>query len=255
MLKLVPKLSLQLNAEYTDIDLRNFVSSLPQASAPVTLAFPDRFVRDSNGTLTTVDLRPVNFASHREKRLRWGLSMNAKLVGGPLPGTPGAPRGKAPPGTYFQLTANHTMVFSDEIVIRPGLASVDLLNGGAIGIGGGRVRHQVDGTAALNSGGLGARLGVTWRGASQLQSRIGTVSDTLQFSPLLLVNMRAFADVNRLLPHSDWAKGLRLTLDAVNIMDRRQRVRDSSGNTPLQFQPAYRDALGRTIEIELRKVF
>ena len=25
------------------------------------LAFPDRFIRDSNGVLTTVDLRPVNF--------------------------------------------------------------------------------------------------------------------------------------------------------------------------------------------------
>ena len=79
LLRLVPRLKLQLNAEYTDTDRRNFVSSLPEASAAVTLAFPDRFVRDSSGVLTTVDLRPVNFDSDREKRLRWGFSMSAKL--------------------------------------------------------------------------------------------------------------------------------------------------------------------------------
>jgi iron complex outermembrane recepter protein len=32
-------------------------------------------------------------------------------------------------------------------------------------------------------------------------------------------------------------------------------VRDSFGHTPLQFQAAYRDPIGRTIELELRKVF
>jgi len=211
-------------------------------------------VRDANGVLTTVDLTPINFDSHREKRLRWGLSMNANLGGGPLPGKPHV-SGPSRPTTYFQLTFNHTIVFSDEIVIRPGLAPVDLLSGGAIGIGGGRPRHQVDGTAALTSGGLGVRMGVTWRGPNELVSRFNGVTDTLKFSPLLAINLRAFADVKRLVPHASWAKGLRISLEAVNLTDKRQRVADSFGNTPLQYQPAYRDPLGRTIEIELRKVF
>jgi hypothetical protein len=255
LLRLIPKISLQLNAEYTDTDIRNFVSSLPQASADVELAFPDRFIRDVNGVLTTIDLTPVNFDSHREKRFRWGLSMNAKLSGTPLPPEPGKPRLPIRPGTYFQLTANHTMVFSDQIVIRPGLAPVDLLKGGAIGLGGGRPRHQVDGTAAVTSGGLGFRMGVTWRGPNELQSRINGVTDTLHFSPLLAVNLRAFADVRRILPKEKWARGFRLSLDVINALNRRQSVRDSFGNSPLQYQPAYRDALGRTIEVELRKVF
>jgi iron complex outermembrane recepter protein len=255
LVRLVPKYSLQLNAEYTDTDIRNFVSSLPQASAEVELAFPDRYIRDANGTLTAIDLTPVNFDSHREKRFRWGLSMNAKLNGSPAPVEPGKPRPPFRPGTYFQLTANHTMVFSDKILIRPGLPPVDLLGGGAIGIGGGRPRHQVDGTAALTSGGLGVRMGVTWRGPNELQSRFNGVTDRLNFSSLLLVNLRAFADVHRLLPQRKWARGFRLSLDVVNALNRRQSVRDSLGNSPIQYQPAYRDPLGRTIEVELRKVF
>jgi hypothetical protein len=280
LLRLVPRLNLQLNAEYTDADQRHFVSSLPEASAAVMLAFPDRFVRDSNGVLTTIDLRPVNFESHRQKRLRYGFSLNTGIAGGrqsparasdsPAEG-PGdeeadreaappapvarAPLGRSGPPTRLQLTASHSIVFSDEILIRPGLDSVDLLEGGAIGIAGGRLRHQLDGTAALISGGLGARIGVTWRGRSTLESRIGGTIDTLDFSPVLAVNLRAFADARRLLPHTNWARGLRLSLNILNATNDRQKVRDSAGNTPLQYQPGYRDPIGRTIELELRKVF
>lgn len=256
LLRLVPKLNLQVHAEYTDTDYKNFVSGLPEASAAVMLAFPDRFIRDSNGVLTTIDLRPVNFESHREKRFRWGLSMNVKLGGGAPVAAGRAKRGTSRHRTTsLQLTANHTMVFSDEIRIRPGLDSVDLLSGGAIGIGGGRVRHQVDGTASINSGGLGARIGVLWRGRSELTSRINGVTDTLTFSPVLAVNLRAFADMKRFAPHSSWARGFRISLDVINATNKRQRVRDSAGITPLQYQPGYRDRLGRTVELEVRKVF
>jgi hypothetical protein len=272
LLRLVPRLNLQLNADYADIDARHFISTLPLASLPIMLGFPDRFIRNSEGTLTTIDLRPVNFDSHREKRLRWGLSLRSKLGGGsafgpalagagdpgeepqvqPLSGSQGNARNRS---TYFELTANHTIVFLDRILIRPGLGAVDLLGGGALGIGGGRVRHQVDATAALTSDGLGARVGATWRGATTLDASIGGVSDTLHFSPLFLLNLRLFAEGRRLLPNSEWAKGLRLSLNVVNAANQRQKVRDSFGNTPLQYQPAYRDPLGRTIEFEIRKIF
>jgi hypothetical protein len=41
----------------------------------------------------------------------------------------------------------------------------------------------------------------------------------------------------------------------INATNNRQTVRDSFGNTPLQYQPAYRDRLGRTVELEVRKIF
>jgi iron complex outermembrane receptor protein len=40
-----------------------------------------------------------------------------------------------------------------------------------------------------------------------------------------------------------------------NVTGHRQRVTDSAGLTPLRYQPAYRDPVGRTFEVELRKVF
>ena len=96
---------------------------------------------------------------------------------------------------------------------------------------------------------------MTWRGPSTLESRIGGVTDNLRFSPVFVFNLRAFADMKRFAPHSRWARGLRLSLDVVNLTNDRQRVRDAFGATPLQYQPGYRDPLGRTIEFEIRKVF
>ena len=254
LLRLVPRLKLNLNAEYADTSRNNFVSSLPEASAAVMLAFPDRFVRNPGGILTAVDLRPVNFDEAEEQRFRWGFSMNSAL-GAARRGTAAGARGARPRPTMVQLTANHTMVLSEQILIRPGLDPINLLNGGAIGIGGGRVRHQIDGTVSVTSGGTGVRIGGNWRGPGELQTRISGETDTLRFSPLLKLNLRAFTDVQRFTPGSAWAKGLRLSLDILNITNDRQEVFNSLGDTPLQYQPGYRDPIGRTIEFEIRKVF
>ncbi len=279
LVRLIERPNLQLTAEYTDRKERNFVSSLPEASAAVTLAFPDRFIRDVDDALTTVDLRPVNFDSHREKRFRYGFSLDARLGQGmpvariaapadddsgddgesrentPMPSPPAASRGRRMPLTRLSVTLSHSMVFKDEIVIRPGLPAIDLLEGGAIGIGGGRMRHQVDATAAITSGGTGLRMNAAWRGKSSLNARTLGVSDTLSFSPVFVLNLRAFADVQRFLPQSAWARNMRVSLNLLNATNDRQEVRDSIGNTPLRYQPGYRDALGRTIELELRKIF
>jgi hypothetical protein len=262
---------LQLNAEYTDTTERNFVSGLPEASAAVMLAFPDRFIRDLDGVLTTVDLRPVNFDSHRERRFRYGFSLNTSFGrSGPAARANNAPAldsdsdgkvevarpkaGRQTPPTRLTLTASHSIVFKDEITIRPGLASVDLLDGGAIGIGGGRVRHQFDATASIASGGTGLRMNASWRGKSKLNALDSGASDTLFFSPVFNLGLRAFADLHRFLPHTSWAQGMRLSLNVTNLTNDRQAVRDTSGATPLRYQPGYRDPLGRTIEFEIRKV-
>ena len=61
--------------------------------------------------------------------------------------------------------------------------------------------------------------------------------------------------MKQLFPHSKVARGFRLSVDVINLFNDRQAVRDSLGATPLQYQPGYRDPIGRTIEFEIRKVF
>jgi outer membrane receptor protein involved in Fe transport len=71
----------------------------------------------------------------------------------------------------------------------------------------------------------------------------------------MTVNFMAFVEGTRLFPNVDLLKGTRFTLNAVNLANQRQRVTDSLGDTPLNFQPGYRDPIGRTLEIGFRKAF
>ena len=52
-----------------------------------------------------------------------------------------------------------------------------------------------------------------------------------------------------------WARGLRVSLSANNLLDSRQHVRDATGATPVRYQPDYLDPLGRTVMFSIRKLF
>ena len=50
-------------------------------------------------------------------------------------------------------------------------------------------------------------------------------------------------------------KGSRIGFAVDNLFDTRQRVTDSAGAVPLRYQPFLIDPIGRSFEIEFRKVF
>jgi hypothetical protein len=253
--------NLQLNVEYSSTRTTDLISSLPPASAAVLLAFPDRFVRNAEGVLTSVDVRPVNFDLQSLEQIRYGLSFTVPI------GPASAQRGKTPsngggsgrpsgaPRPRLQAAANHTVVLSNELVIRPGLPAVDLLDGGAIGIAGGRPRGQVDFSLAFSATGLGARVSGARRSESTLELRQGETVGVLRFDPLLTMNLTGFVEATRLFPRVTALKGSRFTLSVVNLSNARQRVTDPLGETPLNYQPAYRDAVGRTVELSVRRTF
>jgi hypothetical protein len=91
-------------------------------------------------------------------------------------------------------------VLSNELVIRPGLPAVDLLDGGAIGIAGGRPRGQVDFSLAFSATGLGARVSGARRSESTLELRQGETVGVLRFDPLLTMNLTGFVEATRLFP-------------------------------------------------------
>ena len=52
-----------------------------------------------------------------------------------------------------------------------------------------------------------------------------------------------------------WLKGTRLTMVVSNLFNTRPSVADDRGLTPLSYQPAYLDPVGRSLNVTLRKVF
>lgn len=267
-LRPLPDDNVTLNLTYARSTTRNPVGQLPAATPEIEAALPDRFVRDGEGRLVRVDLRPVNFARGTQERLGW--SMFASL---PLGGTPARPPrrgeetdedvGAAPDEDMDRaprragrgqlvFSLSHNWSLRDRLTIRNGLAPLDFLAGDAFG-GRGRARHQVSGRANLAMGGLGASLDANWQSGSRLR---GGATD-LTFSDFATVDLRLFADLGRRPEFTKvtWLRGTRLSFSMTNLFDSRVQVRDRSGVTPAGFEGAWQDPLGRAVRLGIRKQF
>jgi hypothetical protein len=285
------KADLRLIATYTAKRTVDAIATLPAPTAAIEAAFPDRFVRDAAGDLVSIDARPVNFAEQSEKTFRWGFNFTAKLKsklqkqmeaysagegenplaglhrhrdggdgghhrGGGRHGGFGGGRGGG--GGRLQVAIYHTWKLEDTVRIRDGLPQLDLLDGDTIGSGGGESRHQIQGRLGYFNNGLGAQLRVNWQSGTRVEGGAAGAPEPLTFSPLTTLNLRLFADLGsqrQFARDHPWARGLRLSLSANNLLDSRQHVRDATGATPVRYQPDYLDPLGRTVMFSIRKLF
>ncbi len=191
-------------------------------------------------------------------------------AGGAGPGGPGGfrgggfggfGRGGAGQGGRLQFAVYHTWRLEDQVLIRPGVPEIDYLNGSAFGSRGGRSRHAIEVQAGIFKNGFGARLNANWQSATTVRGDPGTGgagSGDLRFSDFATVNLRLFADLGQqpaLVRKHEWLRGTRISLSVDNLFNSRLDVRDAAGNTPLSYQPAYLDPLGRSVRLQIRKMF
>ncbi len=156
----------------------------------------------------------------------------------------------------MQFALYHTWRLTDRILVADGGPSLNLLNGDAIGATGGRSRHELEGQAGYTNNGLGARLSVNVSSATEVNGL--TSAETLRFGTLATANLRLFADMGGRLDWvraHPWLRGARVSLSIDNLFDRRQRVTDGAGTTPVSYQPDYLNPLGRTVRLSVRKLF
>jgi hypothetical protein len=249
------KYRLQIDAEYIVDNLRNQIGALPLPTPAVVAAFPDRFVRDLSGTLILVDTRSVNFARLNSERVRVAARFVVPLTSERIIPASGSSGRRRVLGWRLQANATHTYYLSNRTVIRKGLPEIDLLEGGAIGVGSGYPRHATTASVAVMRGATGIRFDLGRRGKTFLASGTPADPDVLTFHPLTTIDAKLIADLGQLFPKGQVAKGARFTLSVDNIANNRQRVTNSAGEIPQAYQPVRRDPIGRTIQVELRKVF
>lgn len=161
-----------------------------------------------------------------------------------------SPGGRDDAQGRWSLSLYHTVELENEASIAPGVPLLDLLDGDALGTGG-VARHRFELEGGLFHKGLGLRFSGNYGSAIRV--------DDLTFGDLATFNLRIFAnlDEQKWLAGEDpgFFKGVRVGIGIDNVFDAQQRVTDRNGVVPLGYQPGLIDPLGRTVELEFRKVF
>lgn len=274
-----------LNLSVTYARARSFdtTASFPELTPEIEAAFPGRVTRDIDGHIISVDQRPVNFAATFGRQIRYGINFAHQFGtpargmfggpgGGPRPGGGGGgPRPRGGPGGggggpavmfggrgggRWDINVFHLIRLEDEILIRPGVPVLDLLGGSATGASGGSPRHEVELTGGWFLNGLGVRLFGTWKSGSHVDG--GATGTRLDFSSTFVASARIFMNVGQqeeFVQRFPFMRNVRVRLAIDNILNDRQSVRDQNGQTPLRYQPAYLNPIGRTISFEIRKQF
>lgn len=279
-----------LQFSYFKNNSRNTTAAFPLLTPEIEAAFASRVVRDAQGRLVSIDQRPVNFDRETSQRIRWGFNVSGNIgtpapprgpAGGPpaaATGAPGAPRAAgggfagrgfggggarfgAPGGgqpSRWNIAIYHSYRIEDEILIRPGVPVLDLLNGSATSNNGGASRHEVELSGGLFHKGFGFRLQGTYKSATTANGTGLAGSNDLRFSDIAAINAFLFVNLDqqaRIVKAVPLLKGSRISFRIENILNDIVDVRDQNGNVPLGYQPGYIDPRGRVFELSFRKRF
>ncbi len=163
-------------------------------------------------------------------------------------------------GGRIQFAFYHTLNLTNRLTLAEGGPVLDAFNGDIIGssTSDGQPRHEFEGQAGYSNNGIGVRLSANYATGASVNGGTAANPTPLRFEGLATADLRLFADLGQqleLVKAHPWVRGARVTLSVDNIFNSRQQVRDAAGLTPITYQPDYRDPLGRTIRLSLRKLF
>src|SRR5690606_17062839 len=96
---------LRFTANYTRTETEGSIASFPTITPELEAALPERFTRDLDGNLLSIDARPPTFQKAEQQEIRWGLNFSTAF-GKPDPAamarmnarSGGGPRGSGGPG-------------------------------------------------------------------------------------------------------------------------------------------------------------
>lgn len=269
------KANLNFGIGFRQTVIRDGIGTLPAIDADVEAAFPDRFERDAQGRLTTLDLRPINFERQRQRGLSARLFLATpfgRKAPPPPPADPmmgmlslmtGAKRVATdqesatamltdPSRGRIVFGLSYDLKLEDRLRLRAGLPERDLLATGPIG---GRTPslHNLNAQLNVAKGIWSTSLEARWQSGSSADGPNG-----LDFSALTTVDLKLSLSPTKdsaLGKRLPWLAGARATIAVTNLTNARTRVTNAQGATPSGYEPPYLDPLGRAIKFSLRKLF
>lgn len=158
-------------------------------------------------------------------------------------------------GFRYFVSLNHQIELENEILIAPGIAPLDQLDGDATSSFG-LPRHSSRLEAGIFGQGVGMRLSGRYTGKTRLDGSGLAGSSDLFFDDLATFDIRVFTELGQLVGKNEGVlKNFRVSFRVDNVFDARRRVVDNNGVTPITYQPFLIDPTGRFVGVDLRKLF
>ncbi len=238
------------NLGYMRSEFTSGIGALPELTEDVEAAFPDRFERDIDGRLISIDYRPLNLSSTLSESLNTGVNFN-------LPRPAGAAGQEA---TVMRVALNHSLQLSNVTRLRAGLPELDRLKGD----GGGVSQHNASILLDARRGRWGANISARWQEGYRTRRNSGVDGpDDLVMAAFTTVDLRFNfqmtssrnrAEDGAAAPRRRSA-GLQLNLDISNLFDARREARMGDGSPAEGYGRDMQDPIGRTVRLTLQRRF
>lgn len=221
---------------------------VPGLTPAVEAAFPDRFIRDADGRLVSIDQRLINIGSTLSETLSSGLNVNIPIQ----------QRTPVQRGASIQVGVNHTWQLTNIAALRAGLPQMDRLAGD----GGGVSRHQISANIDGRYGPWGFNAAARWRSASRIrrdQGRDGP--DDLRLAGFATADVKLSYHFETGASPSGEGGGrrrddrLRLALEIDNLFDARPEASLGDGRPAPGYGRDSQDPLGRVVRVALSRRF
>jgi len=216
----------------------------PEAEA----AFPERFQRDADGRLISIDLRPINLNSTFAETLTSNINFRAPF------GRSVRWAGQAP---FLQFGINHSWQLTNVATFYAGLPELDRLAGD----GGGMSRHLVSTRVDGRLGNWGLNATANWRSASRVRRESGRNGpDDLVRADFTTIDLKLTYLLEPRAPQEEGARsrrydGIRLELEVDNLLDARPEASLGDGSPAPGYGRNDRDPVGRVVRVTASRRF
>lgn len=244
--------SLSGNFGYQRTEATDGIGALPDLTQDVETAFPDRFQRDGQGRLVSIDYRPLNLGSSVTESLNSSLNFN-------LPRPAGAAGREA---AVLRMTLSYNRQISNRMSLAPGLPDLDRLKGD----GGGVSMQDARATLDARRGRWGVNASARWQDGYRTRRFRGQDGPgDLVVAPYAAVDLKfsyQMTDSTLRAANSDEGgagrrrnNGLQLVLEVSNLFDARPEARLGDGAPAPGYGRDLQDPIGRSLRLTLQRRF
>lgn len=228
------------------------IGSLPDLTEDVELAFPDRFKRDADGRLISIDYRPLNLGANLTEGVSSSISFSL----------PRSSRHTSREATILRVALSHSFRMKNTVTLLTDQFELDRLKGD----GGGVARQDARITLDARRGRLGLNALARWQDGYRTRRVSGVDSSgDLVTEPFAAVNLKLSYQMTTSATNAPQdqgseaprrrSNGLQLNLEVENLFDARPEVRLGNGLLAPGYGRDFPDPIGRTLKLTLQKRF